>query len=269
MRVGGARASELNAEIDAQEADWNSSEFLPATSPISTLVSAWRPSVRDFENVLTPAQRDALLRKLAEYVRVRAQETPDAYFELAEQEPNLKWHDPEAPYRRASDAPFRERLTWLFNTYGDGEPDPDADTPQLLRDLWRPMMGKYGQRIAEVGVGERGAAIIIMRSRVPLLAANGGFSDPYASQHGLDISRWDGFATGRARPFRVPERTSDDVLEERGIVTLAGAHVLVRLAISDEHLFKWGVYFFLDPETGEWRAEAMDRSGARYWQVIF
>jgi len=269
MDDGGQDQAERKAKIEAQEADWASSEFLPAKSPISTLVAAWRPSVHDVENVLTAAQRDALLHKLAQYVRVRAESSPAAYFELAEHEPNLAWHEADAPYWESSKRSFRDRLGWLYENYGGGESDPDATTPELLRDLWPVMMGKHGQRIAEVGVGEQGAAIIIMRSRLPATAVNGGFSEPYASFHGLDVHRWVGDAVTMARPFRVPTKTSSDILEDRGIVTLAAAHVLVRLAISEDHLFSWGVYFFLDPDTGDWRAEAMDRSGARNGQFIF
>ncbi|RMH30082.1 MAG: hypothetical protein D6693_01265 [Planctomycetota bacterium] len=234
------------------------------------MVKAWQPSIHDPDQVLTPAQRDALLTKLAEYVRVRSLSTPDAYFSLAAREPNLVWHKPDAPYIEGHDQrPFREAIGWLYEYYGEGPVDPDADTPKLLRDLWPSMMGTYGQRIAEVGVGERGAAIIVMRSRLPQRSTNGGFAEPYASQHGLTVDRWIGYGTSWARPFRTPVRTSDDVLEERGIVTLAAAHIIVRLASSPDHLFVWGVYCFLDPETDQWQVELMDKSGSRNWQVVF
>lgn len=269
MGIGGALAAQRNAEVDEQEADWAASEFLPATAPLSTLVAAWQSSVRDPERVLTRAQRESLLRKIAEYTNVRAQTTPDAYFELAAREPNLIWHDPTGPYNHLDSTPFREKLSWLYENYGDGPVDPNADTPQLLRDIWRPMMDTYGQRIAEVGVGERGAAIIIMRTRLPVSVLNGGFVEPYASQHGLQLERWVGYATSWARPFRVPVRTSDDVLDQHGIVTIAAAHIVVRLALGKEHLSIWPIVFYFDPDAEAWRAELMGRTGARNWQIVF
>jgi len=256
-------------EIEEEESAWASSAFLPATYPAAALVEAWQDSVHDPDQILTSSQRHALLTKLAEYARVRALPTPDAYFILADREPNLIWHDPETPYKAGDTTPFRKKLEWLYENYGDGPVDSAADTPQLLRDLWPSMMGKYGQRIAEIGVGPRGAAIIIMRSRLPQRSTNGGFAEPYASLHGLTVDRWVGYGVSWARPFRIPVRTSDDVLEERGIVTLVAAHIIVRLASAPDHLFVWGVYGFLDPETNEWQVELMDKSGSRNWQVVF
>ncbi len=269
MDVGGERAAELNARYDAVEADWASATFIPATSPASAIASALQASVYDVDDVLTPAQRESLLTKIAEYVSVRAQTTPDAYFELAAREPNLAWHDPTAPYSDVVSKPFRDQLSWLYENYGDGPVDPAADTPKLLRDIWRPMMDTHGQRIAEVGYGGRGAAIIVMRSRLPARTTNLGFADLYSSRHGQPIERWDGYANSLARPFRVPVSTSDDVLNKHGVVTLAAAHIITRLALSDEHIFVWQLLFHLDPETQEWRCEIMGKSGSRNWQVVF
>lgn len=269
MDVGGERAAELNARYDAIEADWASATFIPATSPVSAIAAALQASVYDVDGVLTPAQRESLLTKIAEYISVRAQTTPDAYFELAAREPNLAWHDPTAPYSDVVSKPFREQLSWLYENYGDGPVDPQADTPKLLRDIWRPMMDTHGQRIAEVGYGERGAAIIVMRSRLPAHTTNLGFSDLYATRHGQAFERWDGYANSQARPFRVPVSISDDVLNKHGVVTLAAAHIITRLALSDEHIFVWQLLFHLDPETQEWRCEIMGKSGSRNWQVVF
>lgn len=269
MNVGGSDASALNAKYDAVEADWASATFLPATSPVSAIASSLQASVYDVDNVLTPAQRESLLTKIAEYVSVRAQTTPNAYFELAAREPNLVWHDPTAPYTNFDKVPFREKLSWLYENYGDGPVDPTADTPKLLRDIWRPMMDTYGQRIAEVGYGERGAAIFVMRSRLPARTTNMGFADLYSTRHGQTIERWDNYAGSFARPFRVPVSTSDDILEEHGVVTLAAAHIVVRLALSDEHIFVLRLLFHLDPDTQQWRCETVSKAGSRNWQVVF
>lgn len=267
--LGGEVAAEIAARYDPVEAGWASATFVPATSPISAIASALQSSVYDMDNVLTPAQREALLTKIAEYTHVRAQTTPDAYFELAAREPNLVWHDPETAYNLSSSKPLREHVAWIYKNYSDMPMDPAADTPKLLRDLWRPMMDTYGQRIAEVGYGERGAAIFIMRSHVPMFATKYGFADIYAQRHGQKGERWESERATYARPFRVPVQTNEDILKRDGVVLIAAAHIVTRLALSDEHIFVWQLFFYLDPDTNEWQCDSMGWTGTRNWQVMF
>ncbi len=261
-------AERLMPRIIEIESDWATSQFVSASTPIEHFAQHWQDSIHDPDNALTSSQRAALTVAVAEQIAPRAARTPELFITQHEQQDNLIWRDPDQPIPGTGDRTFRQSLEWTFREY-ETPLDPGAGAQSLLESLWDPMMNKFGQRITEVGVGPRGAAIIVMRSSLPAQALNGGFSDLYASRHDLDYKRWRGVAAAKGIAFSDTILTGDDLLNELDTVTRASAHIVVRTAAGDDRIFILRMDFFHDPESEQWRIERAGSSGSYTWGLVF
>ncbi|RMH27690.1 MAG: hypothetical protein D6693_04950, partial [Planctomycetota bacterium] len=152
-------SEQLALERGWSEAGWLGVSATAATAEAGgraspeALASSWSGVVHDVESLVSEEQRGALAAALARFAHAYGAETADEYIALVESTPWLVW--------RQDTTPLRAYLAY----YADNAEAPaGATAADILRLVWPAMMLEHGMGWAEVGVGERGAVVIIEKT---------------------------------------------------------------------------------------------------------
>lgn len=234
---------------------WAHAEFVPAVAT-DQLVGRWdESSVRDPDGLLDDAQRDSLLRTIAEHARARAQDDPDAFIALIETPPDGGWRMPE-------DLREHPQVVAMFSAFAESPVPENADAKALLRQAWA-ALARHDHLFDEIGVGENGAAFVVRRIRTSREASTVGFS----GEHALDREQWGGTWFRVGAPFSNMPVSIEDMLERKPSALFVDAHVLIRL--RDGRIANWISMWFYDDDAGRWRNDYMQMSGSNRVVLIW
>lgn len=228
-----AREENLRDEQWAREA-----EFMPISAGAQAMASQWLRIVRDPDDLLTPAQERTFVEKLVDHARVRAESTPDDYIALIEGDPMHVWSGPE-------EVRGNGQVVGFFKVWLERAVDPNKSTIDLVRDVWSGLV-EHGLTFRDVGVGEKGAAILVVNARVPSQVQSLG----YSGKDTVDIKYWRARLNRMGMPFSRATRTLGEALAEHPSAPVVFVHIIVRM--NDERIVNWMSVWFLDPETNQW-----------------
>jgi len=239
-------------------------QFLPISSGVDSLAAAWRASLRDPSGVLTEAQTTALVRKIAEHARARAQRTPDAYVALVESDPHLEWNETDPVEPERLDTRRKNLHVGVFYRLFLEQPyDPEKDLRAMLDEVWDGL-DRYDHLFDEVGVGERGVEILALNARAPGELRLFGMTGKHTLR---DPDYWKTVAGRYGMQFVRPVRTGEELLAERPSLTIAFAHVLVRM--KDGRLLDWKTRWHIDPDSGAWALDVAQASACKTAMTVW
>lgn len=215
-------------------------EYIPADDP-HAVAEALRGGLRDPHAVLNPQATEALFRDLGAHLAARAAPDPSAYMALADRE-KTRWIGPE-------DSDDLWRLPAVYHEQITGRTLRRTEAREALRTALEFAWERDGMRITRLGVGEWGTAVYVGRTRERNSALVVSFPTPELDAY------WDHTSTVATARYRVPVRSSADILRDNGSITYA---IVVTVAESARGIrYPLVSRWYWDPQLGVWHCSSM------------
>lgn len=232
-----AQAQDARAELSAtRDQRFAALRMLDAADP-AAVGGLLRSSLHDPHRLLTEQSRAALFDALGAHIAARSSRDFNDYLRQAERE-GTRWLGPDDP-----DEAWRLPLDYHSKIFGAVPPRTSGRDVcgALLAHLWA-----RGARLAAVGEGPWGMRIEIGRTRNPAAPRSElVFADPEIEAYWTAASGIAGAA------YRVPRRTLERVVAERGSATFAMVAAACRA--ENKHGYLWVSAWYWDPTEAAWR----------------
>jgi len=237
------------------------SEFFPIADGPPAIAQALAPSLIDPSGVVDHRLERELLDAIAQRLWAYSQDTPDAYVELVENDPNLEWNEPDPADPDRVEQRRRNLHVGVFYAYVLGRPFDPASSSRatLLPEVWAGLRD-HDFLVEACGIGERGARIIIDRALAPAQLEGYGLDGKHAPD---DPDYWRSNGGRYGMQMCRPARTAESWLSESPSLTVAHANILVRL--RDGRLGNWRSTWYLSPRDRRW---ALDHMGVTSGKAV-